>query len=916
MLAEGSPPAAAGAARTSTATRSTAAARPARRAARRDHLGRRDPRHRRLHVVLEPQGQTRRHRRTRTSRSRAWRATSSSSATPRGGSCASSAGRCASRTRRARRRRSRSGSARRRRAPRSSRVGLAPARGRSRRDSPDRRGRRSITWLASEVGARPGGRGADRRLPRRRAGGARRAADAGDARARALLRRSGRHAARHPRAVRQPHQPRLGARAAQALLPQVQLRAAGGGDRGRASCCRSDQRTASRSTRSSRTCSSNDACGRCSCRRCSTRRCSRRAGAGTRRVALALLRFRGGRKRPAALQRMDAEDLLAVVFPDQVACRENIAGRPRDPRPSAGARRRSTTACTRRWTSTASSALLGATRARRDSRRRARAHRAVAACRGDPHRAAVRVPRRRAARGAPHAGGDGAPLARPRDRGRSRRARRRGDRGGARRGVAGCARTPDELHDALGPAGFPRRGRARAELAPVRRRARGRPARHAIRTRGSGSPRSGCPSSRRCARGADRTPALEPPAEYGCRVGRARTRSSSSCAADCRVPGPGDGGGARAPLGVAPPRSRRRSRGSRPRARCCAAASRPSAAEDRVVRAAPARAHPPLHARPAARARSSRCEARDFLRFLFAGSASRPRPGSKGRTRSPRRSRSSRASRRRRRRGRPRSCPRASTSTSLPGSTSCASPAASSGRVSPRRGRRGDRAPAPVRTTPIALARRAATSPLWTAARRDGRRRDRRRRAGTRSPTSSARTAPRSSTRSSSGTGLLRTQVEDALGELVALGLVTATASRACARCSSPPTDAGRWAARRAAGARALFGHRGRRAAGRWCGGTRRRRRRARPKSSSTSRARCCKRYGVVFWRARSSAKRRGCRRGAICCASYAGSKRAARSAAGASSRLRRASSSRCPKPSGLLRDVRREERERRARVA
>ena len=52
-------------------------------------------------------------------------------------------------------------------------------------------------------------------------------------RARALLRRVGRHAAGHPFAVRQPHQPRLGPGAAQALLPQVQLRAAGRGDRGR-----------------------------------------------------------------------------------------------------------------------------------------------------------------------------------------------------------------------------------------------------------------------------------------------------------------------------------------------------------------------------------------------------------------------------------------------------------------------------------------------------------------------------------------------------------------------------------------------------------------------------------------------------------------------------------------------------------
>src|SRR4029453_17943344 len=43
-------------------------------------------------------------------------------------------------------------------------------------------------------------------------------------------------------------------------------------------------------------------------------------------IALALPRFRGGRKVPAPLQRMRAEDLMAAVFPDQIACAENIVG--------------------------------------------------------------------------------------------------------------------------------------------------------------------------------------------------------------------------------------------------------------------------------------------------------------------------------------------------------------------------------------------------------------------------------------------------------------------------------------------------------------------------------------------------------------------------------------------------------------
>ncbi|MFC4526229.1 DEAD/DEAH box helicase [Dyella halodurans] len=43
-------------------------------------------------------------------------------------------------------------------------------------------------------------------------------------------------------------------------------------------------------------------------------------------TALALPRFQGGRKVPPQLQRMKSEDLLAAVFPDQVACLENIVG--------------------------------------------------------------------------------------------------------------------------------------------------------------------------------------------------------------------------------------------------------------------------------------------------------------------------------------------------------------------------------------------------------------------------------------------------------------------------------------------------------------------------------------------------------------------------------------------------------------
>jgi ATP-dependent Lhr-like helicase len=43
-------------------------------------------------------------------------------------------------------------------------------------------------------------------------------------------------------------------------------------------------------------------------------------------VALALPRFRGGKKVPPQLMRMNAEDLITAIFPDQLACAENLVG--------------------------------------------------------------------------------------------------------------------------------------------------------------------------------------------------------------------------------------------------------------------------------------------------------------------------------------------------------------------------------------------------------------------------------------------------------------------------------------------------------------------------------------------------------------------------------------------------------------
>ena len=43
-------------------------------------------------------------------------------------------------------------------------------------------------------------------------------------------------------------------------------------------------------------------------------------------ISLAVRRMRGGKKTPAPLLRMAADDLISVVFPDQLACAENLSG--------------------------------------------------------------------------------------------------------------------------------------------------------------------------------------------------------------------------------------------------------------------------------------------------------------------------------------------------------------------------------------------------------------------------------------------------------------------------------------------------------------------------------------------------------------------------------------------------------------
>ena len=191
---------------------------------------------------------------------------------------------------------------------------------------------RTSAWTVADLTGSPRKPASPRPRPSRRSNistRARRAlgahADAGHARPRALLRRVGRHAAGAARAVRQPREQGVGPGAAQALLPAVRLRAAGGGDRrGAAALARSAALVSAEPT-SSATCTRRPRA-TCSCRRFSTRRCFRRAGAGTPRFRWPCRATAAERRSPPQLQRMMAADLMAAVFPDAAACLDNIPG--------------------------------------------------------------------------------------------------------------------------------------------------------------------------------------------------------------------------------------------------------------------------------------------------------------------------------------------------------------------------------------------------------------------------------------------------------------------------------------------------------------------------------------------------------------------------------------------------------------
>ena len=328
-------------------------------------------------------------------------------------------------------------------------------------------------------------------------------------------------------------------------------------------------------------------------------------------------------------------------------------------------------------------------------------------------------------------------------------------------------------------------------------------------------------------------------------------------------------------------------------------------ARDRVVRAAAARAHPPLHAGPAARARSSRSRRATSCASSSAGSASRPRRASKGAD--------ALAAIVAQLEGF--EAPAAAWETEiLPARVNEYDPAwldelCLAGRVvwtrlaAPRPN--GERAPAPVRTTPIALARPPQPRRCGPRSRADGRRTRRSPRARSAVADFLARTAL-VLRRDRRGTGLL---AHAGRGGARRAGRARARElrqlRRACARCSCRPTAGDRSAARRGAGARRSSASRTP-GAGRSCG-AKSPRRRASPRSSSTSPAPCSSATASSSG-ACSSAKRRGCRRGATCCAprrlEARGEIRGGRFVAGVSGEQFA-----LPEAVGLLRDVRREER-------
>ena len=222
---------------------------------------------------------------------------------------------------------------------------------------------------------------------------------------------------------------------AQALLPQVQLRAAGGGDRGqhRAVAHHRAQLRARRSRalpafgERARGADPGHA-------RCADVHHPLALGGGRVAGAAALPRRPQGAAAARAHERR-GPDRQRLSRPDRL--RREPGRRARGARPSAGEPDDLRLPHRGHGHRGAAAAARGH-RVRRHPRGGVRPDRAVAAGARGAVRAALRLSRRCAAGGAPHAGRHGPALARSGDRRRPRPARPRGDRARARRSLAGC----------------------------------------------------------------------------------------------------------------------------------------------------------------------------------------------------------------------------------------------------------------------------------------------------------------------------------------------------------------------------------------------------------------------------------------------------------------------------------------------
>ena len=618
-------------------------------------------------------------------------------------------------------------------------------------------------------------------------------------------------------------------------------------------------------------------------------------------TALALPRFAGGSKVAPQLQRMKSEDLLAAVFPDQVACAENLAGEREVPEhPLVAQTMRD--CLDEAMDATGWLALLRRIESGAVEVRRARPAGAVAARRRGAERAALRLPRRRAARGAPHAGGAEPPLRRSGER------RRRSASSTPTRSPA-CARRPgrgarnaDEMHEALvalgvvadaearGNAGWAAwlgelaRGGSR-DAARLSRRDRRR-ARPVGRRRAAGAGARRSIPVRRC------SPPIDAPAE--CAEGFAtrdealrellRARLGGLGPVDGRRRSPRRSACARADVELAPARAAgRRLRAAGPLHAALPPAPTPNGASGTCSRASIATRSKRL------RREIEPVEPRDFVRFLFdwqrVGAASRVSGpdalagvlGAARRLRGAgggvggRDPAGARAGLRQPVARRPVHRRPHAVDAAAPGRRATAAPAATSLRSTPilllpRRaaGALDAAGAARAATTPTSSARARAWSPRILAdARRLVLRRDRRRR-----PPAAGRARGRARRAGRARPRQLRqlrrpARAARAGGEARVGARAPAPRRRAVRHRGCGPLVAG-------PRARAGVPADGARAA-------------PTPRRSSTSRASCCAATASSAG-ACSSARRRGCRRGATWCASTAGSRRAARSAAAASS--------------------------------